>query len=408
MIITGARVCDAKSDKVADIRVTDGLIANVAASLVPKKGEEVLDARGLIAVPGIIDTGARLGESGTLLGQLESLAKKAVAGGVTTVALQPSRAVNDEIDTDYYLSKSAQLALCDILPIASATKNNDGNTLNNLSILFKSGTAAAAIESDSDSNILRRTLQYGLMAKKPIFVRCKDDALDGEGVMNDSKLAFSMGLPGIGTLAESSQLAKTVQFCNDLGVKVVVSSITCEESLKLLKQNPSVWAFVDLHHIILDESACEEFNSYAKNSPPLRGMQNVEALKKALASGLIVGIASGHTQVSQLTKDVAFEEASWGIESLQIMWPLLYTTLVKSGVLSLSALSRLVSYSPANILGLQKTALIQKGFAADLILFSPDKKHETTDTKSPYFRHDLSGCIDTVFARGRRVFQAQQ
>lgn len=132
MLIKNGVVCDKRGEKKADVRIEEGKIKKIAASLEPKKNESVLDAKGSYILPGVIDIGASIGEGvSDIYKALKKLSASAIKSGVTTIAVQPDTAINTEIGLDYFFSKSKELSLCSLSAVASATENNACEKLNN-------------------------------------------------------------------------------------------------------------------------------------------------------------------------------------------------------------------------------------------------------------------------------------
>jgi dihydroorotase len=179
MLIKNAIVCDKKGERKADIRVEEGKIKKIAASIEQKRNEQIIDASGLYLMPGIIDIGASIGEGvQDIYKALQKLSNFAIQSGVTTVAVQPDTAINTEIGLDYFFSKSKELSLCSLTPIASATENNGCEKLNNLAIIYKNGAVGAFVPSYANSNILKRSMEYAKMYDTPLFIGCSNPHLD--------------------------------------------------------------------------------------------------------------------------------------------------------------------------------------------------------------------------------------
>jgi dihydroorotase len=415
MIIKGGTVCDARGEKKADVRVENGCITRIAAQISPKKGEEVIDANGKYILPGAIDLNASLGQNtGNIFKTLAKVESDALKGGVTTIALQPATPINTEIGLDYLVSKSKELSLTKLAPIVSALENNDTDKLNNMAIMFKNGAFGTFIDSDSDANSLRRTMEYSAMSGKPMFVRLASKKLDGEGVMHDSPLAFELGLGVFQSATEPCELVKICEMTRAYGSKTVINSLSLARSAEIAaqskKQAEGVYFCADIHHLVLTDNECAGYDTYAKNYPPLRDEEARSAMIKAIKNGSAHCVSSGHTPVRAGQKDVAFEDAAFGIESLALFLPLCFTYTVKSGALSLSKLSSLVSYAPANILGLDDVGLIKVGYKADIVLFDANMATDKSAfskydsyANGPYMDKELFGSVTCVLKDGVRV-----
>ena len=140
MLIKNTTICDKRGQKRSDVRLEDGRIKKISSMIEPKKNERIIDGEGLFLLPGIIDIGASIGEGvSDIYKALKKVSTDAVKGGATTVLIQPDTPINTEIGLDYFFSKSKELSLCSLSPVASATENNALEKLNNLAIIFKNG-----------------------------------------------------------------------------------------------------------------------------------------------------------------------------------------------------------------------------------------------------------------------------
>lgn len=395
MLIKNGTVCDKREIKQADVRVENGKIEKVADTLSPYSGERVIEAKGLYLIPGAIDIGASIGEGvSDIYKALKKLSNFAIRGGVTTLAVQPDTAINTEIGLDYFFSKSKEISLCALTPIASATENNDGEKLNNLAIIYKNGAVGAYLPSSANSNILMRSLEYGKMYDKPLFVSCFNESLDKGALMHEGLLSFAMGLGGFSVVSESSELARVVDIASYVGSRLVVRGLSSEKSTEIAKgakrRYKNVFFDVSLHHLTLTDESCKGYDSYAKNFPPLRENRDMESLIAGVVGGYIDVVSSGHKPVARVAKDLSFEEAAFGIESLEFFLSALFALSVKKGI-PLTKISELISYNPAKILGLENKGLIEEGLDADLTLFCPNSAPNRPHDNSPYLKVELKG-----------------
>lgn len=408
MLIKNAIVCDKRGEKKADVRIEDGKIKKISAKLESKKNEQVLEADGLYLMPGIIDIGAGIGEGvQDIFRALEKLSNFAIKSGITTVAVQPDTAINTEIGLDYFFSKSKEISLCSLTPIVSATENNGCEKLNNMAIMYKNGAVGAFVPSFANSNILKRSMEYAKMQNRPLFVMCSNPHLDKGAVMHDGSVSFSMGLGGFSVVSESSEMAKVVDIASYIGSKLVVRSISSEKSTAIArdakKHYKNIFFDASLHHLTLTDQSCKGYNSYAKNFPPLREKRDKDSLLAAVKDGTIDTISSGHRPATRLMKDLSFEEAAFGIESLEFFSSALYFVCMDNDI-PLAKISELTSYNPALILGLDNKGLIKEGFDADVFLFDPNAKPNAPHERSPYLDVSLKGGVTCTIVEGEVRF----
>jgi dihydroorotase len=415
VIIKNGTICDKRGENKADIRIENGFIKKIAHEILPLKNEEVIDATGQYILPGAIDINCSLGISNqNIFKTLQKIEADAIKGGVCTIAIQPDTPINTEIGLDYIVSKSKELSLTDVSVVSSAVENNDGDKLNNMAIMYKNGAVGAYISSDANSNFLRRSMEYSAMYGRPIFVSLQNKSLDMGGVMTDSARAFGMGLTPLQNATESTEMVKISEMSYSYSSVAVVNSISLARSTLLAKQIKSrrekTIFCTDLHYFSLSHEECAKYNSFAKVNPPLRQDEDIKGIKTAIKDGVISCIASGHVPVRMGNKDVAFEEASFGIESLALFLPICYTFLVKDGTISLAKLSELTSHNPANIIGAKDKGLVKVGYSADLVIFDTNVKCTKQSVSKfdsyqngPYNDKELYGAVLALFKDGKRM-----
>jgi dihydroorotase len=215
--------------------------------------------------------------------------------------------------------------------------------------------------------------------------------------MNEGEVSFKLGLPGISKIGEISEVAKVAQMSMHYDVPTLFQALSTRRAVNLVydakKRFSQIYAEVSIHHLVLDERACDGFNTYAKLNPPLRTPEDREELIEKLQEGKIDLLTALHSPKSVIYKDVAFAEAKYGIDAIESYLPLAYTYLVKPQILSWKRLMELMAKNPAHILGLQHVGAIEEGYEANLILFDPEHREVVTDKNSPYFGREIYGKI---------------
>lgn len=398
MIIKNAMVCDARGERKADVEIRDGLITKIAPSL---EGDDLFDAKGAYLLPGLVDLNVSLSDGQLNASRLQSLCEAALKGGVTTLVLNPQSepAINNEIVLEFVLDRKFSGA--EIKSAVCATQ--DDKALSNIAILLKKGAVAPSLVSSVDSNLIRRIFEYMKMYEGTVFCSAQDKALNGNGVMFEGAVSASLGLPGIPVLGEIIHVSKMIEIARYFDVQVLFKGLFTRRSIEMItqakKEGVKVFSEISIHHLALDDSACDGFNVYAKIFPPLSDEKGKESLRESLKKGEIDILTSLHSPQSKVNKEVAFYDAAYGTETIEEILPLYYTKLVKSGLITLAQLSGMVSLNPAKIIA-QNSGLIEAGQAADIVLFDAKATTLVENAQSLYKGEELSGKILAVMVGG--------
>ena len=343
--------------------IADGVIREakkgIGAAGVPE-GTEVIDCRGMIVAPGLIDMRAFIGEPGA--GYRETLAsasQAAAAGGVTSIICQPdtSPAIDDPATVDFVLRRARDTAIVHVHPMAAITKGLHGEEMTEIGLLKAAGAVAFTDGEKSVTNaqVMRRVLTYAGDFDALIVHHTEDPNLVGDGVMNEGEFAARLGLLGIPKAAETVLLERDIRLVALTGGRYHAASLTCAESLEVLARAKeaglTVTASASINHLTLNENDIGPYRTFLKLAPPLRDEEDRKALVAALAAGLIDVVMSDHNPQDVETKRLPFAEAAPGAIGLETMLSA-GLRLVHSGEIALTALLRAMSTRPAELLGL--------------------------------------------------------
>lgn len=383
-----------------DVLIKEGKIISIAHGLVASADEETIDASGLHLLPGLIDLNVRFANSTLNKEHIDKLSSSCLKGGVTTAVVMSDFTPRLESATLLELVKFKIDQAKINLPISAPLADENEDQLHNIATLLNNGAAAILADSHRNANLLRRGMQYAIMKKRPLFVQCYEPNLDDNGLMNDGFSAAKMGLSGISKISETAEVAKVSEMAHFYGATVVLKSLSTKRSLEIVEAHKSLksdlYAEVSIHHLAKNDSSCDGFNTYAKLMPPLREEEERQALVNALKEGKVDILTSSHSPKSILYKDVAFEDAAFGIGSIEEFLTLVYTFLVKNDVIDWNELIRMCCVNPASVLGLEHKGAIQEGFDADLVLFDPTESYNVTNKNSLY-------CGDTLYGKVKKV-----
>lgn len=405
MLIKNALVSTREGVLRHDVRIKEGKIVAVGKALDAASNDEVIDADGLYLLPGLIDLNVRFSNSCLNQEYIDKLSNSCLKGGVTTAVVMSDFSPRLESATLLELVKfkidQAKINLHMSAPLADEKEDQ----LHNIATLLNNGAAAILADSHRNANLLRRGMQYATMKKRPLFVQCYEPNLDDNGLMNDGVIASKLGLSGISKISETAEVAKVAEMAHFYGAKVILKSLSTKRSLDIAKSHKALksdlYTEVSIHHLSQNDTSCDGFNTYAKLMPPLREEEERKALIQALKEGLVDILTSAHSPKSILYKDVAFEDAAFGIGSIEEFLTLAHTFLVKNGVIDFGELIRICCVNPAHILGLSSKGAIEVGYDADLVLFDPKESYEVSNKHSLYYGETLHGKVKKVVVAGK-------
>ncbi len=383
LLIENARIVDPATSKDAAgaVLMQDGLISDVVygGPIAVPDGAEVIDAKGLILSPGLIDMRVFTGEPGKEYREtLQSAGDAAAAGGVTSFVMMPDTApvVDDGALVDFLLRRAKATSKVNVLPAAAITKGLAGQELTEFGLLQEAGAVCLTDgrHSIQSSAMLRTVMSYAANYGMLVVHHLADKSLVGDGVMNEGLFATVLGLKGIPREAETIPLARDLQLAALTGVKYHAAQTSCAASVELIatakKRNRHVTAGVSINNLALNENDIGRYRTFFKLSTPLRSEDDRQAVIEGLRSGAIDTIHSDHDPQDTEVKRQPFAEASDGAIGLETLLAAALR-LVHSGDVDLLTVLRAMTSRPADILGLP-SGRIAPGAPADLILFDID------------------------------------
>jgi dihydroorotase len=424
ILLANARVVDPSRDLdfEGDLLIADGVIREarrgIAAAGLPE-GTEVVDCRGHVAAPGLIDMRAFVGEPGAEYREtFASASQAAAAGGVTTIMSQPntSPAIDEPAMVDFVLRRARDTAIVHVHPMAALTRGTKGAEMTEIGLLKAAGAVAFTDgpKSVTNARVMRRALTYARDFDALIVHFTEDPDLAGEGVMNEGEFAARLGLTGVPKAAETIMLERDLRLVVLARGRYHAASVTCADSVEVLRRAKdlglAVTASASINHLTLNEIDVGSYRTFCKLAPPLRGEDDRKALVAALAAGLIDTVVSDHDPQDVETKRLPFAEAAPGAIGIETMLSA-GLRLVHSGDVALPVLLRAMSTRPAELLGLPGGTL-RPGSPADVVVFDPDAPWvlDREDLKSkcknsPFDEARLSGRVTRTIVAGRTVYE---
>jgi dihydroorotase len=382
MILRNGRIIDPASgiDKVGDVRIVDGTIAEVALGGGLSGDGETIDCTGLVIAPGLIDIHVHLREPGQEYKEdLASGLGSAAAGGFTAVACMPntkpaidSAPIVRDLRVRAAAERSARLYV-----IAAISKGLLNKELSEMADLKDAG--AIAVSDDAyqvqDAEFMRRAMEYAQMLDLPVLTHCEDTALTADGAMNEGITSSVLGIKGMPREAYEADVARNCLLAMKTGCRLHILHVSTRGEVALIRFFKALGAPVTAetgpHYWCLTDDACQGYDTNAKMNPPLRTQDDCQAIVEGLEDGTLDAIATDHAPHAAYEKNQEFALAPFGIHGLETSLALGITYLVKPGHLTLSALIEKMATAPAKILGLPGGTLTV-GAIADIAVIDPD------------------------------------
>lgn len=424
ILLTNARIVDPSRnlDFPGDLLIADGVIRDskrgIGAAGVPE-GTDIVDCKGKVVAPGLIDMNAFVGEPGAEYREtFASASQAAAAGGVTTIVCRPDThpAIDEPAVVDFVLRRARDTAIVHVHPMAALTKGLQGKEMTEFGLLKAAGAVAFTDGSKSVTNtqVMRRALTYGRDFDVLIVHFTEDPHLAGDGVMNEGEFAARLGLIGVPKAAEAIMLERDLRLVALSQARYHAASLTCADSLEVLRRGKEagldVTAATSINHLTLNEIDVGSYRTFCKVTPPLRGEADRVALAEALSSGLVDVVMSDHNPQDVETKRLPFAEADAGAIGIETMLPA-GLRLVHGGDVPLTVLLKAMSTRPAELLGLPGGTL-RPGSPADVIVIDLDvpwicnrDELKSKCKNSPFDESKLLGRVVRTIVAGRTAYE---
>jgi dihydroorotase len=424
ILLANARIVDPARDLdiEGDVLIADGVIREakrgIHASGVPE-GTEVVDCRGRVVAPGLVDMRAFIGEPGAEHREtLASASEAAAVGGVTTIVCQPDTTpvIDDPAIVDFVLRRARDTAIVHVHPMGALTKGLRGEELAEIGLLKAAGAVAFTdgVASVTNAQVMRRALTYARDFDALVVHHTEDPDLVGEGVMNEGEYAARLGLMGIPKAAETIMLERDLRLVALTGCRYHAASVTNAESLDVLRRakeaGTGVSAAASVNHLTLNEIDVGPYRTFFKVTPPLRAESDRAALVEALACGLIDVVMSDHNPQDVEVKRLPFAEAAPGAIGLETMLSA-GLRLVHNDAVPLATLLKAMSTRPAELLGLPGGNL-KPGAPADVIVIDLDVPWvldpdalKSKCKNTPFDEARLQGRVVRTIVAGRTIYE---
>ncbi len=423
LLLKGGRVIDPSSgmDEVSDILLEEGKIIAIGKNISGGRGR-VIDVKGKIVSPGLIDMHTHLREPGKEEAEtIETGTRAAARGGFTLLACMPNTnpAIDNQDTVTFIHSRAKKKGAIRVFPIGSITKGLKGKELAEMGELKESGVVAVSDDGGvpSNSEIMRHALEYAKMLSLPVISHCEDEVLGADGVMNEGYWSTVLGLGGIPSVSEEIAVARNICLAEFTGGTLHIAHLSCAGAVSLVreakKKGVNVTCETAPHYFTLTDEAVKEYNTNTKVRPPLRGKRDVEAIKESLSDGTIDVIATDHAPHTPEEKEVEYELAPFGVIGLETALPLILK-LVREKILSLSDALMKITANPARILNLDSGTL-KVGGPADITVIDLGKEmivekngFQSKSKNSPFIGWKLQGIAILTICGGKIVSMCEE
>ena len=402
-------------NKVRDVYVRDGRISG------PFDGpfDRVLDARGMYVFPGLIDVHCHLRDPGFEYKEdIYTGTASAVKGGFTSICPMPNTdpICDNAAVVDYIVTKAKKAGNCNVFPIGAVSKGQRGEELAEIGNMADQGIVAVSDDGlpVKEGGFMMKAMKYAWDYKLFVISHSEDLSLSNKGHMNEGYTSTLLGLTGIPSIAEEAMIARDILISSYTGIPVHIAHISTKGSVDLIRQAKSKGVKVTCetcpHYFTLTEEACLGYNTMAKMNPPLRTSEDMKAIIEGIQDGTIDMIATDHAPHHDDEKLTQFSQASNGIIGFETAFALAFTYLVKSEIISIDQLIRLMSVNPSHTFKLGRGNL-GLGSPADIVVIDVDNpfvfhKDETLSKSknSPYDGWELYGKTLHTIVGGRVVY----
>jgi dihydroorotase len=422
-VFINARIIDpgTNRDEPGGLLVKDGLIVDLGTHLRRNapEGATVVDCKGHVLAPGLIDAQVFTGEPGFEHREtLKTASHAAAAGGVTTIVVMPdTNPVIDQVAlVDFIQRRARDNALVHVHTAAAMTKGLKGEEMTEIGLLKRAGAVAFSNGKASVANtrVMRNVLNYAKDFGALVIHHTEDPYLTNNSSMNSGEVASRLGLSGASKIAETIVLERDVRLVEMTGGRYHAATISCQESLDVVRgakaRKLPVTCGVSINHLTLNENDIGPYRTFFKVRPPLRREEDRAAMVRGVASGDIDIIVSSHDPQDADTKRRPFAEAADGAVGLETLLAAALR-LVHAGELSLLTLLKAMTYNPARLLGLHSGRLV-KGAIADLVLFDAGEPWvvnkdllRSRSKNTPFDEAKMQGRVLRTVVAGETVYE---
>jgi dihydroorotase len=409
----------------SDLQIADGVITAIGKSLAKNSDVQVVDLKGSVVLPGLVDLHTHLREPGkedaeTVLSGSMAAAK---GGYVAISAMANTSPVADTagvVEQVYALGQSA--GFVDVFPIGAVTQGLAGEALSEIGAMADSNARVRVFSDDGncvhDPLVMRRALEYVKKFGGVIAQHAQEPSLTKGAQMNEGDISSRLGLKGWPAVAEEAIIARDVLLADHVQSRLHICHLTTAGGVEIVRwakaRGINVTAEVTPHHLLLTDDYANSYDPIFKVNPPLRTQRDVEALREGLADGTIDIVATDHAPHPAEAKECEWQEAAFGMLGLESALSIVNQTMVKTGLLDWSGVVDRMSVAPARIAGYENHGhQIAVGSPAHLTVINPTLTYRvdrdlvaSRSRNTPFHGMELSGVMQATFFRGKPTYLA--
>ena len=403
-----------------DVLLADGVIAATGPDLEAPQDAVVIDGRGLVALPGLVDLHTHLREPGREDAEtIESGTRAAALGGFTAVHAManttPTQDTAGVVEQVWHLGRRA--GWVDVFPVGAVTVGLEGERLAELGAMAESAARVRVFSDDGkcvhDPVVMRRALEYVKAFDGVIAQHAQEPRLTEGSQMHEGVVSAELGLAGWPAVAEEAIIARDVLLAEHVGSRLHVCHLSTAGSVEIVRWAKSrgidVTAEVTPHHLSLTDELARGYDPLFKVNPPLRTQRDVEAVREGLADGTIDIVATDHAPHPMEDKECEWQAAAFGMIGLETALSIVQQTMVDTGALTWERVAEVMSAAPARIGRVAHHGRpLAVGEPAHVVLYDPSATRtiEPADTASlsrntPYAGRELPGRVVATFLAGK-------
>jgi len=420
-ILTNVRIIDPsqKMDEIGNIVIDEkGKIKSIGKKSSTSKSAEKIDLKGLVAIPGLVDMKAFVGEPGFEYKEnFRTLSQAALAGGVTSIVTMPNtKPVIDNVSmVDFIIRRGRDKAKVNLFPCASITRQMEGNQMTEFGLLKARGIIGFSDVNKTiqNSELMSRIMNYASDIDVLIMQHAEDYELAKNSCINQGEVATRLGLQGVSDIAEKIIIERDLSLLSEFPCRYHINQISSKNSLNVIKKNKSngikFTTGVSINNLSLNQNDIGEFRTFLKLSPPLRSEEDRLSLIEGIKNDLINVIVSDHIPEDEESKRLPFAQAATGSIGIETLLSL-SLELYHNESLPLEKIIKCLTINPAKILKIDKGSL-KEGSDADICIFDLEKpwvvKAEELKSKSKNTaieNRKLQGKVKMTLLQGEVVY----